>query len=151
MTDKWKHRQTKLRGQCIDVWHYIWLEMIPKVNICKYLNVVYIFSLVQGPDFLNSKHLQTHHLLLKSEQFNEEDQILSISLIPWCLFHFLGSCLQVIQNFLWFPWAVGQTCSSLDWWFGMQSRVSNTSHDFLNNFLLKGKRPDGNTPVLLSE
>lgn len=40
------------------------------------------FPFVQGSDFLNSKHLQMHHLLLKSEQLNEEDQILSISLIP---------------------------------------------------------------------
>lgn len=63
--------------------------------------MVYIFPLVQGFNFLNGKHSQTHHLLLESEQFNEEDQILSISLIPWCPLHFLGCCSrQVIQDFL---------------------------------------------------
>lgn len=63
--------------------------------------MVYIFPLVQGFNFLNGKHSQTHHLLLESEQFNEEDQILSVSLIPWCPLHFLGyCCLQVIQGFL---------------------------------------------------
>lgn len=63
--------------------------------------MVYIFPLVQGFNFLNGKHSQTYHLLLESEQFNEEDQILSDSLIPWCPLHFLGyCCLQVIQGFL---------------------------------------------------